>query len=157
MEIRKLIQAVSEIVEEANILKNKHTAYKNVPVNYACLFAQDKMEYEDLFQTAKKMGKIIMKTETGPVFNIDTINTVSGKLKLLKIRLPEKTHKERGDADFTVTDFYKFKKDIVHKKEFKLIKKENPDFEMIELLDKDFTVRAYFSNPPLDKILKIKY
>ena len=41
----------------------------------------------------------------------------------------------------------------VNKPGFKILRK--PDFYMIELMDPDFDVRAYFSNPPLDKQLKI--
>jgi hypothetical protein len=39
------------------------------------------------------------------------------------------------------------------KEGFKLIERE--DFEMIELMDSEFNVRAYFSNPPLDERLKV--
>ena len=82
------------------------------------------------------------------------MKTVAGLLKLLKIRHPDSTRPERGDADFTVTNFVVFKKKYLSKKEFKLIKRKN--FEMIELMDPEFDVRAYFSNPPLDKQLNIK-
>ena len=72
-----------------------------------------------------------------------------GDLRLLKIRKPYPTHPERGNADFTVSDYQNFKKENLAKKNFKLIKRE--DFEMIELTDPDFNVRVYFSNPPTDK------
>lgn len=32
---------------------------------------------------------------------------------------------------------------------------DKPDFYMIELIDSDFDVRVYFSNPPLDKQLNL--
>jgi len=72
----------------------------------------------------------------------------------LKIRIPDITRPERGDTDFTVSNFSGFEKKYLSKKGFKLIKKEN--FAMIELMDPKFDVRTYFSNPPLDVQLNIK-
>jgi len=90
----------------------------------------------------------------GPVYHIQPIKTVSGNLKLLKIRKPDSTKPELGDADFTVGNYSEFKKKHLSKTGFKLIPKRE-DFEMIELVDSKFDVRAYFSHPPLDKQLGI--
>ncbi len=100
-----------------------------------------------------KIGKVIQETPTGLLLHIEPIQTVSGVLKLLKIRIPDSTRPERGDADFTISNFSEFKKKYLLKPGFKIIKK--PDFYMIELMDSDFDVRAYFSNPPLDQQLNI--
>ncbi len=145
---------VQEIVERACALKNRHTDERDVRVNYACIFSQNKEEYEKLIETAKNIGTVIKQTSTGLLFHTRPIETVSGKLKLLKIRLPDSTRPEKGDADFTVSDYPDFKKKHLPKKGFRLIKRE--DFEMIELMDSGFGVRAYFSYPPLDEQLKIK-
>ena len=48
----------------------------------------------------------------------------------------------------------KSSKKYLSRNEFKIMKKEN--FYMIELIDKDFDVRAYFSNPPLSQQLNIR-
>ncbi len=145
---------VQKIVKQACALKDKHTDEKNARVNYACIFSQNKEEYEKLIEAAKNIGTVIEQTSTGLLFHIHPIENVSGKLKLLKIRLPDKTRTERGDADFTVSDYLDFKKKYLSKKGFRLIKRE--DFEMIELVDSGSDVRAYFSNPPLDEQLGIK-
>jgi hypothetical protein len=100
---------------------------------------------------AEKIGKLIKDTPTGPLFNITPLDTKAGKLKLVKIRLPDETRLERGDADFTVRDYSAFKKDCLTKPGFKLISRDSS--EMIELMDPNFNVRAYFSNPPLDRQL----
>jgi len=149
MNKEELTEAVQKIVGQANNLKNKHTAEINAPVNYACIFSQSKEEYNELLETVQKIGKVIKKTPTGLLFQISPIKTIAGNLQLLKIRMPDSTRPERGDADFTVTDYTDFKKKYLSKKEFKLIEREN--FEMIELMDKEFNVRAYFSNPPPDE------
>jgi len=149
--LKKLIQS---IVEEATALKNKHIEYRNTPVNYACIFSQSKEEYEELLEATWKIGKVIQETPSGLLFQIKPLETVSGILKLLKIRIYDPTRPERGDADFTISNFPEFEKKYLSKPGFKIMKK--PDFYMIELMDPDFDVRVYFSNPPLDKQLNIQ-
>jgi len=145
---------IQDIVKQATALKNKHIGNKNTPVNYACIFSQSEEEYNELLIVAGKIGKIIEKTPTGFLFHINPIKTVSGVLKILKIRIPDATRPEIGDADFTVPNFTDFKKKYLPKKGWSLIKKRE-DFEMLELMDPEFNVRAYFSNPPLDKQMGI--
>lgn len=154
MNDEKLKKLVSGIVGRASILKNKYTDQQNACVNYACIFSQNDFEYNILIKAAENIGNIIKQTPTGPLFHIEQINTISGQLKLLKIRHPDKTRPERGDADFTVKDYDNFKKKYILEDRFKLIEREN--FEMIELIDPAFDVRAYFSNPPIDKQFNIK-
>ncbi|MBD3359849.1 MAG: hypothetical protein GF365_04055 [Candidatus Buchananbacteria bacterium] len=149
-ELEKIIQ---EIVKKSAKLKDKHTTAKGAPVNYACIFAQNKQEYDELLVAANKIGKIIKETPTGFLFQIEPTQTIAGVLKLLKIRLPDPTRLELGDADFTISNFNEFEKKYLSKKGFKLIPKEN--FYMIELMDPEFNVRTYFSNPPLDQQLNI--
>lgn len=154
METKSLEIMVQHVVGQAAALKNKHVKEKETPVNYACIFSQSKAEYDGLVGTTRDIGKVIKETPTGLLFNIRPLTTVSGELRLLKIRLPDKTRPEMGDADFTVRDFKAFKEKYLTKEGFKLIRRS--DFEMVELVDPGFNVRAYFSNPPLDKQLGIK-
>ncbi len=154
MNTKDLKIKVKNIVEKATALKNKHIDDKNTPVNYACIFSQSPNEYDGLLEATRKIGNAIKKTPTGLLFHINPLKTVSGVLKLLKIRLPDVTRPERGDADFTISNFSDFKKKYLSKDGFKLIKRE--DSEMVELIDSGFDVRAYFSNPPLDKQLGVK-
>ena len=153
MEAEDLKKLVKSIVEKATALKNKHIEYKNTPVNYACIFSQSKEEYEELLEATRKIGKVIQETQSGLLFHIKPLETVSGVLKLLKIRIFDPTRPERGDADFTISNFPEFEKKYLSKLGFNIIKKT--DFYMVELMDSDFDVRAYFSNPPLDEQLKI--
>ena len=147
-------QLIQDIVQKSCELKNKRTTEKNAQVNYAAVFSQDEKEYNEFYELAKQIGKVIQGTSTGDLFEIDAVDTVSGKLQLLKIRKPDATRPERGDADFTVTDYPTFKSTYLVRPGFKLI--ERTDFEMIELTDSTFNVRAYFSNLPLDKQLGLK-
>jgi len=154
MNVTTLKQLVEEIVKNANDLKNKHTLEKNAQVNYACIFCQSDEQYDNLAALVQEVGKVVEETPNGPLFHIQPLNTIAGKLRLLKIRKPDATRQELGDADFTVTDYSEFKKKYLSQKGFSLIVRKN--FEMIELVDPKFNVRTYFSNPPLDKQLGIK-
>ncbi len=147
----EFISIVKDIVSEAKDLKDEHTKEKNARVNYACIFCQDQIEWKEFLEKAKQIGKIIQETPTGPVFQIPPLDTVAGKLQLLKIRKPDPTRPKRGDADFTVSDYQRFKKKHLGKTGFSLIKKEK--FEMIELVDKKYGVRCYFSHPTLGEVL----
>lgn len=147
-DIKKLVR---EIVQQSCQLKDTHTSEKDAPVNYAAVFTQGQEEYETLLAAAKQLGLVIEQTPTGPLFKIKPLETAAGSLQLLKIRMPDKTRPERGDADFTITNYDTFKKKYLGKPGFKLIKRER--FEMIEIMDPKFDVRAYFSNPPLDQQL----
>ena len=154
MNKEELKNKVKSIVEKATALKNKYTTDKNASVNYACIFSQNKKEYDELLEVATKIGTVVKETPTGILFQIEPLKTISGVLKLLKIRIPDSTRHELGDADFTISNFSDFEKRYLPKKGFTLIKRE--DFVMIELMDSNFDVRAYFSNPPLDVQLNIE-
>jgi len=149
-ELQKMIQS---IVSQAKELKDKHIVGDDSAVNYSAVFSQSDNEYKKLLGAIKEIGEIILETKTGPLFKIDPLDTVAGDLKLVKIRKPDKSRSERGDADFTVSNYDEFKKGFLSKKGFKLIKRDN--FEMIELMESGFNVRVYFSNPPLDVQLKV--
>ncbi len=146
---------VQEIVKQASILKNKHTNETLAQVNYACIFSQNKEEYGSLVKVSKTIGKVLEEMPTGLLFQIKPLKTVSGILRLLKIRIPDVSRPEKGDADFTVSNYSGFKKKYIFQKGFKLIKKRE-DFEMLELVDSEFNVRAYFSNYPMDEQLGLK-
>ena len=150
----ELEELARRIVKNAGELKDKHTDEKGARVNYTAIFSQSSNEYDILLKLAKNIGEVIEDTPTGPLFLINPIPTNSGALKLLKVRMPDKTRPERGDADFTVSDYDTFKKTYLSRPGFKLIKREK--FEMIELIDSTFNVRTYFSHPPLNEQLGIK-
>ncbi len=143
---------IRNIVRDAEKLKDKYTDQKNVPVNYACIFCQSEEEQKYFLEEAHKLGTIKQEAPSGPLFKI-SLDTIAGKLQLLRIRKPDPTRPERGDADFTVVNYPFFKEKYLNKPGFFLVLKEN--FEMIELCEKGNNVRVYFSFPPLDKQLNL--
>ena len=151
-EFKTLIQI---IVTEASKLRDTRTTEHGAPVNYACVFSQNEQEYESLLAVAGQLGKAVQETTMGPVFYIEPLSTIAGNLRIVKIRKPDPKRTERGDADFTVADYATFKKTYFGKPGFRIV--ERPNMEMIELADPIFNVLAYFSNPPLGKILGLDF
>ena len=105
-ELKKLAQ---NIVAASKCLSESYTHERNVPVNYVAVFTHSDNEYAELSSCAKEMGNVVQETATGPVFLITPISTVAGTLKILKIRRPDPKRPERGDADFTLSDYSHFK------------------------------------------------
>jgi hypothetical protein len=151
MDIDKLKLLIRNIIKKSLELKNRHTTPNNAPVNYVCIFAHSQEEYESLLSTADQLGKIARDTLTGPIFQIDPLETDGGKLRVLKVRKPDQTRLEVGDADFTIIDYEAFKKTYLQTPGFKLI--QRPEMEMVELVEPNCEVRVYFSNPPMDRQL----
>ncbi|MDZ4230098.1 MAG: hypothetical protein U1C53_03080 [Candidatus Veblenbacteria bacterium] len=150
----ELESLVQEVVASATKLRDKYTQEQNAPVNYAAVFAQSEQEYQTLLGAAGGLGRVVEDTPSGPVFALNGFETISGTLKLLKIRMPDTTRPEWGDADFTVRDYEAFKSICLPNPGFKLI--ERPRMEMIELVAAEFNVKAYFSNTPLIRLLGLE-
>lgn len=153
MQQQQLINLITSIVSQATDLVAQHIPQQSFPVNYACIFAQTNREYVDLNQVTEPLGSVIKETQTGNVYQIAPLPTVAGGLQLVKIRVPDQMRSELGDADFTVVDFAMFKQTFLHKPGFSLI--ERPTMQMVELIDPQYAVRAYFSNPPLTEQLEL--
>ena len=156
MDIDELLEIEKEIVEKADDLKVRYTAEREAKVNYACIFSQNDDEYEIFRKILEENGNAVLEeTSTGPLFRIKDLDTIAGTLKLLKIRKYDDKHLDLGDADFTVSNYSKFKEECLKKPEnFKLISGDG--YEMIELTETGSDVRAYFSNPPIDEEMGIK-
>ena len=155
MNVNDVYEIIKNIVEKSNKLKNKYTDEINAKVNYACIFCKNDDEFDNYIKLLKNdNNNIIEDTYSGPLFRLNDLETVSGTLKLLKIRRYDDEHLDLGDADFTVSNYEEFKNKYLDKSNFKLISKEG--YEMIELMEEKNEVRAYFSNPPLDEELGIK-
>ena len=150
--VTKLIQ---EIVEQAQLLKNKYISGEDkAPVNYVCIFSQTEKEFDELLEIIQNMGPQVDTTSMGPIFDIGGIETKAGPLRVLKLHLPDIKRPEWGDADFTVENYEKFKKDYLSKPGFNLLIRSK--FEMIELSDPTFNVLAYFSSIPVNEQLGLK-
>lgn len=142
-----------DIVTQAQELIKNKVGNIDLELSYACVFAQTNSDYEKMEQAAKSIGLKVDATETGNVYEIPRLLTSAGWLHILKIRKPDATRPELGDADFKLKDYARFKKAYSDKPGFKVI--DRKEYEMIELMETDAKVRVYFSNPPVKYELKL--
>lgn len=154
--MNKINEILEYIIPRALELNQAHIPGESVRINYSAIFSQSDSEYEELNREAAQVGDVIEDTPTGPLYKFHKpTQTLAGPLWLLKVRKPDPTRTQRGDADFTLKDYNFFKekylKDTEH---FKLIDRGN--FEMIELKDSEFDVLSYFSSIPLTVQLGIE-
>lgn len=146
-------ELTKKIVKDAEKLKDRFTDQANVPVYYACIFCQSNDEYDSFTKKTHKLGHVVEKRPNSLLFKIYPIDTVAGKLELLRIRQPDETKPERGDADFIVKDYPSFKEKYLKEPGFILIPRNGS--EMIELYKAGEEVRVYFSAPELIKSLLV--
>jgi hypothetical protein len=149
-----LESAVRTIVQRANTLRLKHASKFDAHVSYCAIFCQDDRQFDSINTAASGIGVLADDTPTGPVYVVPPIDTVVGPLRVVKVRKPDTTRPEKGDTDFGVANYAEFKAANIGRPGFKLIVR--PNFEMIELMDPDFDVRAYFSHPPVEEHSGIK-
>jgi hypothetical protein len=144
---------VNQIVSKSVELKNKYTEEKTAPVEFACIFCQTDEEYKKFTDEVKELGKVVEDTPTGFTYLLsEPLQTIAGPLSLVKIRMPEKSRKERGDADFN-TNYSEFKNKYLNQPNFELIKRDN--FEMLRLSEPGNNVMVCFSNTPKSKLFGI--
>lgn len=154
MDLKKLNQIVIDIVDKTQVMVKESTNSWPMSVSWCCIFCQDDDEFKHLSEAALKYGTLAKQTHNGPIVILPAIKTSGGTLRIVKIRQPDTTRPERGDADFAVDDYAKFKETHLSKDGFTLIQK--PEFEMLELMQPGAQTRAYFSNPPVEEHEGIK-
>lgn len=153
MDKEEFNKIISYIVEQCVALKNEYVSEKDLSVDYICIFSQDDQEYKELMEQASLIGDIVDETKAGPIFKFrNSLQTIAGIPKVLKVRIPDQVKPQRGDVDFN-TAYEEFKDKYLNRKGFSLIERET--FEMIELKDDKYNVLVYFSNIPPSKKLGI--
>lgn len=155
MDQEKFYQILNYLVDQTIKMKDENTDQKAAPIDYICIFSQSEDEYHQLDTLVKQLGDPVDPTPTGMVYKLtQPFKTPAGLVYLLKIRIYDGTKPQRGDCDFRVDNYPRFKQKYLDKLGFNLI--ERAGFEMIELKDPNFDVLAYFPNIPLTKDLGIK-
>lgn len=149
----ELKQLILTIVKKCVDLKNVYVQEKDLVIDYICIFSHSPEEYNEFIKAASETGTVVDRTKTGPVFKFhNPPETVTGKPKIFKIRMPDAAKPQLGDVDFN-TEYLPFKNKYLGKNEFALIQREK--FEMIELKDNKFNVLVYFSSIPQSKVIGI--
>lgn len=146
-------KVINYIVNSCVKLKDKYIK-EEMDIDYVCIFSQSQEEYDQFIKFASELGEIVDETKTGPVFKFNSPpQTIAGKPKLLKIRIPDPTRPQRGDVDFN-SNYEQFKNKYLDNRRFKLVKSWD-GYEMIELRDDNFDVLVYFSMIPISQSLGV--
>lgn len=102
----KIIKIVTNIVNRSTELKNKFTDELSAPVEFVCIFCHNEKEHTQFTDFIRLLGKTVETTPIGfTYFLLKPIETLSGPLRLVKIRKPDPKRTERGDADFNTYNF----------------------------------------------------
>lgn len=146
-EVEELVKLVRSVSAEAVLLRDKYVQSPS-NISYCCIFTQNDEEQARLDRVCSGLGNLANATPTGNVYVVPSIKTDAGELRVIKVRAPDSTRPERGDADFALADYVEHQADILELPNSKLIVRD--EFEMIELIDSNFDVRVYFSHPPVE-------
>lgn len=148
-----LISVIYYIVNKSTELKATIPEAFSAPIEFTCVFTHTERDYKKSLKQISELGKVVENTPTGLTYLLNKpLETISGPLFLVKIRKPDPTRKEVGDADFNTN--YKELKKYQNNPKFELIKRET--FEMLRFSDANFDVMACFSNIPKSKSLGIE-
>ena len=152
--MENLISIINYIVSRGAELKNKYTDEIKAKVEFGDVFCRNDNEYQQLTEVVNESGKIVYRAPSGNIYSLkNPIETVAGKLYLVKLRKPDNKLRFRGDADFD-TDYPKLKQKHLNNPNFELIMREK--FEMLRLSDPDFDVMTCFSNIPVRKWIQLE-
>ncbi|HTW14762.1 MAG TPA: hypothetical protein VMF51_06510 [Nocardioides sp.] len=144
-----VVPIVHDIAIKAHDLASDVIGDRRHHISYCAIFCQDDGQYDDYVAAVAAAGTLANETATGPVYVTPGIETPAGTLRVVKVRKPDPTRPELGDADFAVDDYAAFKATFETTGQLSLI--ERPHFEMLELTVPGAPVRAYFSHPPVEK------
>lgn len=122
MKLHDFNKIINHIIVNCVELKNKYVEEK-LNIDYICIFSQTEEEHDQLLKLASSLGTVVEQTKTGSVFKFNSPpQTVVGRPKLLKVRIPDKTRPQRGDVDFN-SNYEQFKAKYLDNEKFKLAKK----------------------------------
>jgi len=120
----------------------RSTDEKGAAIDYVAIFSSDDQEFKNLMIVAESLGKEIDKetAKTGRTFLLnEPMETLAGKLSLVKVRLPDATRAQRGAPDFKVKNYLQFKEKYLQSSgNFTLMVRK--DYEMIEIKGVDVLV-----------------
>jgi hypothetical protein len=140
----ELVAAVKYIASETSKMAEKvlDVAF---PIKSLTVFAHSQSEFESLIKILAQIGKPY-NYNNGPRVELHyPIEVGENRIVYLRIRKPDPERPQIGCNDFE-TNYEIFKKKYLSKfvDNLQLIKR--PEYEMIELHNKDFDVLAYFAS-----------
>lgn len=123
--------------------------------DYLCIFPKDQDEYLELKQKAEHLGENVQASSTGNwIWLREPVQTKYGWIRMIRIHTVDSQKPWRGYADFGTPHYSRFKTKYLSRPGFSKI--IHPDFEMIELKDKNYDVLVYIPDTPLSQDLGLR-
>jgi hypothetical protein len=138
---KELIEAVRYIASETSRMAQKIVGV-SFPIKSLTIFAHSQPEFELLIEILAKIGKPYNYNNGPRVELYEPIEAGENRITHLRIRKPDPERPQAGSNDFE-TDYENFKSGYLSKFPDNLSLIKRPEYEMIELHDKDFNVLAY--------------
>ena len=137
----ELIETVKYIVGETSRMSQKIVG-KTFPIKSLTVFAHSQSEFELLSEILTSIGKSY-NYNNGPRVELhEPIEIEGNRITHLRVRKPDLERPHVGCNDFE-TDYETFKSEYLLKYPDRLSIIKRPEYEMIELRDKEFNVLAY--------------
>jgi len=137
---KELIEAVEYVAIETSKMARKITG-ESFPIMSLTIFSHSEPEFESLGKILAELGEPY-NYNNGPRIKLHKPIEIDGnKILYLRIRKPDIERPQVGCDDFE-TDFKSFKEKYLSKHaNLELIRR--PEYDMIEMKDKEFEVLAY--------------
>lgn len=137
----ELMETVKYITTKTSKMSEKIIG-RTFPIKYLTVFAHSQKEFRLLCEILSKIGKPY-NYNNGPRVELhEPIKTKGNYITHLRIRKPDLERPQVGCNDFE-TNYETFKKEYLRKYPANLYLIKRPEYEMIELKDKEFDVLAY--------------
>jgi len=146
--MKKSIQNQKELVEVVKYVASETTKMaqkilgKTFPIESLTIFAHSQLEFELLTAMIEKIGKPYNYNNGPRVELYEPIEIGENRITHLRIRKPDFERPQIGCNDFE-TDYEVFKGEYLLKYADNLRVIKRPEYEMIELCDREFNVLAY--------------
>lgn len=137
----ELIKTVTYIATETSKLSSKIVG-ETFPITSLTVFSHSSAEFELLKDRINEMGKLFNYNNGPRVELYEPIQVGNNVITHLRVRQPDTQRPQAGCNDFD-TDYLNFKKKYLLKYGDNLNLIIRPEYEMIELHDKNFDVLAY--------------
>lgn len=137
----ELIGAVKYVASETSKMAQKIVG-KAFPIKSLTIFAHSQSEFELLVEILAKIGKPYNYNNGPRVELYEPIEVEENHITHLRIRKPDPKRPQVGCNDFE-TDYEVFKSEYLSKYTDNLNLIKRPEYEMIELHDKEFNALAY--------------
>lgn len=138
---KELIETIKYVASETTRMAQRIVG-KAFPIKSLTVFAHSQLEFELMCEMLTKVGKPYNYNNGPRVELYEPIEIGENRITHIRIRKPDLERPQVGCSDFETT-YETFKSEYLSKYPDSLSLIKRPEYEMIELHDKNFDVLAY--------------